>query len=394
MKTAVIIIPTYNEVESIQRTLEALEPILDASRGWRLQILVVDDSSPDGTARLVRQLQKRMSALHLLLNPEKAGLGAAYLRGMSYAFEKLKAELIFEFDADLSHPPAAIPRFLALIDQGADLVIGTRYSEGGSIPADWGWHRKLLSRGGNLVIGLVFLNKRVRDWTSGFRAITKPVYEQVAPQLESAKFKGYTFQVGFLYTALQAGFKLAQVPYHFRDRDRGHSKIGAEYIVNTLMYIFQLRLNTLFNHRLFKFALVGGVGGVVQFVSLAIFRQHLLYVLAYFLAAQLAVISNFVFSNLWTFNDRTLTWRQLPFKFLLFNLASFGSVAIQTLLAWLGARLIGEDLVLFTVPLSEQLLGYPFAFDTGFLFMITGILVGMIWNFTAYSKIIWRQGRV
>lgn len=391
MKTAVVIIPTYNERDNIVETVAAVFAATEKVANWNIHILVVDDTSPDKTAEVVQKLQKTEKKLHLLVNPNKVGLGGAYLKGMAMAFSKLKADVVFEFDADLSHPPEKLPAFLALIDEGRDMVLGTRYSNGGGIPADWGLHRKFMSIVGNLIIMVVFTNASIRDWTSGYRAITKKVYEAVHPLLHSERFSGYTFQIGFLYNAVRKGFSIDFVPYQFRDRVKGKSKIGPEYMKNTLIYILKVRFLEIISNRIFKFVVVGGIGALIQFVTLAIFRQLMAYTLAYFLSAEVAVGSNFVLSNIWTFSDRSLTLPEIPKKFLTFNLASFGSVGIQTVLATFGKIVIGDTVPLFAIPFSALVLGKPFIFDTGFLFLVIGILVGMVWNFTAYTRIVWKQ---
>jgi len=388
---AVVIIPSYNEKDNLPRLIPVLEQVFLKITNWQMAILVVDDTSPDGTYLLVQKLQKKYKNLHLILNKTKAGLGKAYLNGMDYAFDQLQADVVFEFDADFSHDPSKIPQLLAKIDQGFDLVLGSRYIKGGSIPSNWGWHRKLLSVGGNLFINFVMANFRYRDWTSGFRAIRKKVYQAVRQEMMVARFTGYTFQMGFLHKALRGGFKICEVPIQFKDRTYGKSKIGPEYIKNNLLFILKVRSDEILANRLVKFALVGGVGACVQFLSLALLRQLITYTLAYFLAAEMAVLSNFIFSNLWTFNDRKLTLLQIPAKFVMFNLASFGSVGIQTLLAEFGRRFIGEKVSLFVIPFSSLLFGRQFIFDTGFLFMLVGIFLGMIWNFTAYTRVIWKK---
>ncbi|MBU0978830.1 MAG: glycosyltransferase family 2 protein [Patescibacteria group bacterium] len=391
MKKAIIIVPTYNEKDNIPILISRLMKVFADIEGWQMEILIVDDTSPDETYLVVKALQKKYDNLHLLINKQKAGLGGAYLKGMAQAFNKLKADVVFEFDADMSHPAEKIPEFLKLIDQGYDFVMGTRYHEGGGVPEDWGLHRKLLSGVGNAIISIVFTNFWVRDWTSGFRAISKKVYESVHPLLHSERFYGYTFQIGFLYNTLKKGYKVGFVPYKFTDRTHGKSKIGPEYIKNNLIYIFKMRIKDIIEHRLFKFAVVGLVGAMVQFVTLALMRNAMYFTLAYFLSAELAVSSNFILSNIWTFSDRKLKLVQVPLKFLTFNVASFGSVGIQTVLAEVGARTIGTDVYLFTVPLSKLVMGRPFIFDTGFSFMIIGILVGMVWNYLAYTKVIWQD---
>ena len=167
----VIIIPTYNEKENVELIIEELEKEFSKiPKKYQMNILVVDDSSPDGTAQLVKKKMKKHPRLHLFINPEKKGLGAAYIKGMKYAMDKLKADLIFEFDADGSHQPKYISGMLREIDKGADVVVGSRYIPGGSMPENWGADRKIISYLGNLIARSVFLTFQYRDMTSGFRA--------------------------------------------------------------------------------------------------------------------------------------------------------------------------------------------------------------------------------
>lgn len=380
---AVIIIPTYNEAANIEKTVLALDAVLPhVAKHWDVQVLVVDDSSPDGTGDVVKKLSKKLSFVHLLTNPKKSGLGGAYLKGMDQAFDHMDADVIFEFDADLSHDPRKIPEFLQKIDEGYDLVLGSRYVKGGSIPSDWGLHRKLLSVFGNLFIMLVLTNFSIRDWTTGYRAIKKAVYESIKDEMHSDRFFGYTFQIGFLHKTVRQGFKVAEVPIDFIDRVNGNSKLGPEYIKNTLLYILKVRAKELKEHRLFKFAVVGVIGALVQLSSLQLFRATLPYQLSYFFSVELAVLSNFIFSNLWTFSDRKLQAVELPVKFVQFNLASAGSILIQQFLALFGEMYIGL-IALFTLPIIGMTI------DTGLLFAVLGIFLGMFWNFFAYSRIIW-----
>jgi len=165
----VIIVPTYNERENIGQLIEALEGQFATIR-HDMHILVVDDTSPDGTAEVVRSMMSIRVNLHLLTG-RKEGLGAAYIRGMDHALRDLGADAVFEMDADFSHKPEDVPRLLAALDDGADFVIGSRYVQGGSIPAEWGTVRRMNSRYGNLVARYVAGIYRVRDCTAGFRAI-------------------------------------------------------------------------------------------------------------------------------------------------------------------------------------------------------------------------------
>lgn len=393
MSKAIVIIPTYNEAENLPITIEKLADIFINIKNWQMQILVVDDSSPDGTAAVVKQLQKKYSFLKLLVNEKKAGLGSAYLKGMDQAFNNLNADLVFEFDADLSHDPGKIPQMLEHVESGSDLVLGSRYIKGGSIPQNWGLHRKFLSVFGNLFIRLVMCDFSINDWTTGFRAIKKELYQAVANELESERFFGYTFQIGFLHKALKKKFKISEVAFAFKDRKIGKSKIGPEYIKNTLLYIMKVRIQEILQSRLFKFATVGAIGALVQLTSLEFYRFLLpdfqwsiltTFLLATILSIETAIISNFILSNFWTFADRKLKKQSIPKKFLAFNLTSGGSLLIQMLIAALGENTIGL-FTLFTLPII------PIQVDTGMIFAVTGILVGMFWNFFAYNTFIWKK---
>ncbi len=384
MRTAVVIIPTYNERENLPSAVSALLEVFGAIQGWRMRILVVDDTSPDRTYEVAREIAEEHAEVTLLLNSEKRGLGGAYLKGMEHAFGEMAADVVFEFDADLSHDPQKIPVFLAAVEQGADVVLGSRYAKGGGIPQDWGLYRKFLSVVGNVVIMTVLGDFKVRDWTTGFRAIRREVYEVVAPRLSGERFLGYTFNIGFLYETLKAGFTVVEVPFRFVDRTQGESKLGPEYIRNTIAFILKVRLLDLVGRRLFKFAVVGATGALLQLASLQIWWTFLPYQVAFFLSIETAVVSNFVLNNLWTFSDRRLRLSQAPMKFLKFNVASAGSIVIQQTVALVGEYTIGLY-VLFTLPL----LGI--SVNTGEVFAVVGILLGMSWNYYMYNRFIWKR---
>ncbi len=391
MKIAVVIIPTYNEKGNIVKTIEALAVVFQKIKNYQMKVLVVDDSSPDGTAEVVRQLQKKFKFLELLVNSKKSGLGGAYLSGMKQAFGKIRADLVFEFDADLSHDPAKIPDFLSKIDEGNDFVLGSRYIAGGSIPENWALHRKFLSIFGNLFINFLMLDFSLRDWTTGFRAIKKKVYLAVEAELHSERFSGYTFQIGFLHKALRKGFKIAEVPFAFKDRVVGKSKIGPEYIKNTMLYLIRVRVKELLAMRIIRFAMVGAFGAIVQLVALQlwriIFATEKTFVIANFLSIETAVISNFIWSNFWTFKDRKLKASQIPLSFITFNLSSAGSILIQSVIAYVTAHTVGL-VPLFVVPTIN------YTVDTGVVSAIIGILIGMFWNFFAYNTFIWKKKKV
>src|SRR4051794_25244372 len=194
---AVIVLPTYNERGNIGALLDA---VLAESRRLphELHVLVVDDESPDGTADVVRAFQSKHTNIHLSTG-RRAGLGAAYVRGITLALDELRADAIVQMDADFSHDPAELPRLLAALDRGADFVIGSRYVEGGSIPHDWTLLRRMNSRYGNRVARYLVGLHPVRDCTSGYRAIRGSLLRDI--ELQGLRVQGYAFLVALLYEA-------------------------------------------------------------------------------------------------------------------------------------------------------------------------------------------------
>jgi len=376
MNRAVIILPTYNERENIASLINSLESEFKRISNYSMSILVVDDNSPDGTQVVVRQVQRQYKNVHLLTGP-KEGLGKAYLRGMDYAIAKLKADVVFEMDADHSHDPKVVPAFLQKIDQGYDLVVGSRYIRGGSIPANWGLHRKIFSIFGNLLVRTLLFHFSHHEWTSGYRAVRVSLYKKIKSQL--TEFTSYTFQVAFLHKSFLAGAKITEIPIHFTDRLLGRSKIPVpEYITNLLLYLIkQLFLNP---PQFFRFLVVGGIGFVVQFATFRLFRGlNLRPSLATAASAEIAIISNFIWNNFWTFADRKLTTvKQILVKFPQFNLTSLGSLVIQAIISEAGTRLFG-------------LRALGFGLNTDDIYLMIGILIGLIWNYTMYKLVIWRK---
>jgi len=380
----VMVIPTYNEKGNIEKLLDGLSSVVSKiSDKYNFQFLVVDDSSPDGTAEMVRKYAKGDKRVALLLNKKKMGLGGAYLVGMKFACQKLGADVLFQIDADLSHDPKLVPEFLAKLTAGNDMVLGSRYIGGGAIPKNWGLNRKFLSIVGNWIIRIVIGRLYIHDWTTGYRAIKREVYESVKGELDNERFFGYAFQIGFLHKALAKGYRVGEVPLVFVDRVLGKSKLGSEYLKNTLMYILKARILEILRMRFVKFAVVGGIGALVQLTSLQLYRSLVTFQLAFFLSIESAVVSNFILNNLWTYKDKRLSMAKVPVKFVQFNLASGGSILIQQAIGFMGEKFIGlRDL--FILPIVG------IGVDTGMLFAVVGILVGMFWNFFAYNRFIWK----
>lgn len=321
---AVIVLPTYNERDNILPLLAALEAEAPTIPIYDLHILVVDDSSPDGTGALVKEAQARMPNLELLIG-QKQGLGAAYIRGISHALTELKADAVLEMDADFSHDPKDVRRLLVNLAYGADFVIGSRYVPGGTIPAQWGLMRRLNSSVGNFVARNLAGLHRVRDCTAGFRAISASLLNRI--DLKSLKVQGYAFQVTLLHEAIIAGARVVEIPVDFTDRTAGESKLGIKDIIEFILNAAQIRLRS--NATFVKFALVG-ITGVL--VNLGAFSALLAFGLNKFLASALAIetsiITNFFLNNHWTFASRGMQ-DSLPVRGLKFNAVSLVSLGVS-----------------------------------------------------------------
>jgi len=319
----VIIIPTYNERENIAQLVEKLQAQF-ARMSHEMHILVVDDRSPDATAAVVEELQGRYANVHLL-SGRKAGLGAAYIRGMTHAMDVLGADAVFEMDADLSHKPEDVPRLMVNLDHGADFVIGSRYVPGGTIPSEWNWARRANSFFGNVVARYVAGMYRVRDCTAGFRAIKVPLLRRIG--LANLRVQGYAFQVALLHGAIAQGAKVVEVPVDFIDRTHGDSKLGlrdiAEFIVNAWWIRFQA------SRTFIKFGIVGASGVIVNLGLFTILlNSGMNKYLASPIAIEASIISNFLINNYWTFRWRN-TKDRTRIKGLKFNAVSILALGIS-----------------------------------------------------------------
>ena len=233
---ATVCLPTYNERANLEPMLVRLGEVLrDGDR-----VLVIDDSSPDGTGELAERLAAELAFVDVLHRPRKEGLGPAYLAGFRRALDD-GAELVLEMDCDFSHDPADVPRLIAAAEAGADLVLGSRYVRGGSIP-NWGPVRRFVSRGGN-VYAQVFLQSRIRDLTGGFKCFRRIVLETV--DLDAIDSKGYAFQIETTYRVVRAGFRVEEVPIAFTDREQGTSKMSGAIVVEAMWKVPRLRLRAL-----------------------------------------------------------------------------------------------------------------------------------------------------
>ncbi len=385
MHKVVIILPTYNEKGNIERLIKILEDeVFPKIKNHDPQILVADDSSPDGTEDVVKELMKKYKNLHLNTG-EKLGLGAAYLRAMQYAIDKLDADILFQMDADLFHDPHKVPQFLEKIDSGYDMVVGTRYSKGGSIPKNWGIHRRLFSIAGNTIVRLTFMRFWLHDWTGGFRALKKEVFLKEKEGLKD--FAGYTFQVAFLHKAVADKFKITEVPFHAKDRDTGRSKIApAEYIYNLLRYVFKARALELMHSPFLKYAITGFLGYLINATTLELFAGvfHFHPFVAAFLSAELSIIWNFMMNNFWAFKHQRITKpSKLLSKFLQFNLVSFGSLIIISTTVFIATHLFGNTTLVRQTSLVIAIVFFVIPYS----YSMYNIFIWKRWHISSLSKL-------
>jgi dolichol-phosphate mannosyltransferase len=230
---ATVCLPTYNERENVERMVRAL-----GERGVR--VLVIDDNSPDGTGEIADRLAADLDFVSVLHRPKKEGLGPAYLDGFRQALAE-GAELVLEMDCDFSHDPGDVPRLIQAAEQGADLVLGSRYVPGGSIP-NWGFVRRFISRGG-CIYAQLWLQTRVRDLTGGFKCYRRGVLEAI--DLDTIHSRGYAFQIETTYRALRKGFRIVEVPITFVDREEGGSKMSRSIVLEAIWKVPLIRAQAL-----------------------------------------------------------------------------------------------------------------------------------------------------
>ncbi|TMK89251.1 MAG: polyprenol monophosphomannose synthase [Actinobacteria bacterium] len=222
-----IVLPTYNEADNIAEILRRVRAVVPQAG-----ILVVDDSSPDGTADIVWAMISEVGQVDILSRPRKSGLGSAYRDGFKWGRTR-GFDVLMEMDSDFSHDPADIPRLLKGIDDGADLVIGSRYVTGGEIP-HWPWHRRALSKYANRY-SAAMLRLGIRDLTAGYRAYRGEMLDRI--DLDAVRAEGYGFQVEMTYFVADAGGRIVEVPIKFVDRVRGTSKMSMNIVVEAMALV-------------------------------------------------------------------------------------------------------------------------------------------------------------
>jgi len=358
-----IIIPTYNEKENILILIHEINNVLN---GLDAHILVVDDNSPDGTAKAVKDLSKSLENLFILERKQKEGLGKAYIAGFKWALKR-DYDLVFEMDADFSHDPKYLRDFLETI-QSADLVIGSRYIAGVNV-VNWPLHRLLLSYFGNIGARLV-AGIPIKDCTSGFKCFRREVLESI--NFDGISSSGYSFQVEINYHVWKNKFRIKEIPIIFKDRVRGESKMSTKIIREAFLLFWRLRFRSLFSRykQFIKYCIVGLTGAFVDIGSLYVFvdKIKIPLLVATTMSFILAVINNFFLNKFWTFNEKSKKYGNQMLKFFI---VSCVGLLITNLLMFLQVELLD--------------LWYIFA-------KIITVLIVLVWNFLGNKY--WTFGKI
>lgn len=390
----VVTIPTYNEKENIE---EIIKLVLSQSKnipGVDIHVLISDSHSPDGTGEIVKKISQTNPKVHYLDVKEK-GLGIGLVKGHRYAIDKLKADILAQLDGDLSHDPSTLPAMVKYIDQGYELVLGSRLIKGGKNLL--GWHRTLFTKGSALYSKITWGTFNISEYTNSYRVFTKKLFERIDFKKIPWKSTTYIIQPAFLYAAIKAGAKIKETPITFRDRKKGYSKVKiVNYIIDVLKFGVKVRLE---NSKTFiKFLAVGTISYLINAVTLGLLyrgeiyslkilaspilsfvpdvsTKHILFIqfdrlfIASIISIELSIVFNFFLHDNWTFKSRAHNGS--PFvRFLKFNTTSIGSPVIQLTTILVFAKVFG---------LHEQ------------IGLAVGVVIGLFVNYFVNLLWVWRE---
>ena len=318
------VLPTYNEEENIENIIQQILKEEKNQSKHTFSILVVDDNSTDETQAIVQRYISLNSKVHLVTG-QKKGLGDAYKRGFKFALNDLKADLIFQMDSDGQHDTSLIPHFVSYIEEGKDVVIGSRFIDGGTTP-DFSFSRLLMSKVGNLLVRYVGGITQVKDCTSGYRAIRASYLKEL--DFSYLSTRGYSFQSSLICDLAWRGADISEIPIEFSSRQGGDSKLALRDQIEFLLNIPRLGFRNL--EDFIKYSLVG-VSGVFVNLGLYLFLTRYYEIselVAPLIAIESALISNFILNNFWTFGKR-ITQSRIRVKFVKFHLVSGFSALIN-----------------------------------------------------------------
>lgn len=404
MKKVAVILPTYNEQDNIKNVIGQVLSQEKNLKNYELYVVISDSHSPDQTPQIVKEISSRDKRV-FYLDVRERGIGRGLVGGIKFAIEKLKAEIIVQMDADLSHDPASLPLFISKIEQGYDLVLGSRFVSGGQNNLEL--FRRILSFGASLEIRILTGLLSVSEWTTSYRAFETSLFKKI--NLDTVPWQSTSFvtQPAFVYQAIKAGAKYVEIPIVFEDRRAGYSKMQIfRYIIDINLYFLNMRLKKF--EMLIKFLVVGTVGYVVNSVVLGLLNRGEInfidkFVIPNLLARpifdfiptgagtpalffirldrlffssvvsiELSIFSNFILHENWTFVDRDKRGNILT-RFGKFNITSAVSPIIQLLTILVLHNLFG---------IHEQ------------VGLAIGILIGLSWNWVWNTRYIWKEKKV
>lgn len=368
----IIVIPTYNEQENVKKLIPLLLEEFKQIK-HECHILFVDGNSDDGTQDVINSYIQNEDSIHILVEKEKSGLGAAYVKGFKKAISELKADVVMEMDGDLQHNPKDVKRFIAEIDNGFDYVIGSRRVKGGSVPNEWALYRKFLSWGGSMFARVVLGIWDVKDFTTGFKATrVKGFLNKI--ELNNIKSEGFAYKIDLLVRTYNLNAKIKEIPIKFSLRDGGISKMEKNNLIDSFKVVIQVSLKQ--NKHFLRFLVVGTIGAIVDFSFANLLTLSEIYpTYAAVLSAVIAMFTTFMLNNLWTFDQRKIEGvMSMAKKFIPFTLLSTVPIVFRFFLVDFVVKKMSGGLILYN------------------LAILVSIGFGVVWNFLSYSKIIWKKG--
>ena len=390
MKKAVVLLPTYNEKDNIGKFIKEIFSQQKNISNWKIEVLVVDSNSPDGTLNVVKSLAQKNPLIHYLTVGR--GLGVALIKGHQYSISHLKPDALIQLDADGQVDAGIIVSMLETLDQGYNFVIGSRFVEGGKNLLSFS--RKTFTLGSSIFCRIVMGPFDIKEFSNSARAFTPELFKKIDLSLIPWRENTFISQPSFLNAAIIAGAKYKEVPLTFKDRSVGYSKMKiTNYIYDVIVYAFEARLRKIgINFPLFRisrkgplfirFAVVGLAGTFVDFLFYKVFINafHLSPPVAKIFSTEFGIMNNFVFNNFWTFKGRN-TDTHIIKRLGIYNLVSMGGLLIGVGIIALLHQLYGDGFI--------TLLGHRIAYNN-FYFFAT-IPVVMIWNFIVNQKITWKH---
>ncbi len=391
----IVNIPTYNEEENIEEVIKKVLAQSGKLDGADLHVLISDSHSPDKTGEIVKRISQTNPRVHYL-DVKERGLGVGLIKGHRFAIDRLKADILAQMDGDMSHDPSTLPQMVSYLQNGYDLVNGSRLMKGGKNLL--GWHRRLFTLGSAIYCKLAWGTFKITEFTTSYRVFTRNLFEKINLKQVPWKSKTYIIQPTFLYAAIEAGAKIKEVPIIFTDRKKGYSK--AKVVGYTLdVLIFGLKVRIKKSKILIKFLMVGTISYFINAIALGLLADGKIYnikllsgpilfflpplgegpkigfayvdqvFVASVISTELAIMFNFFAHENWTFRDRSHkgAWYRRLFKF---NFSSIASPIISV---------ISIQIFVHYLNLDKQ------------IGLAVGVLIGLFFNYTINMLWIWKE---